>query len=67
MKTLFLILVVTILFASCNKEKCITCTEANTGVKGSFCGDRKDRKNFEKNLKVTGESLGQTWTCKESD
>lgn len=68
MKKLTVILVLALFIAtSCSKEKCVTCTEIQTGKEIHFCGSKSDRKDFEQMLHQIGGAIGSTWTCEESE
>ena len=63
-KTLTLVLAImacSFLFSGC--KKCVTCTEANTGVTSDYCGTNKNVKDFENELKRQGSAVGQNWSC----
>ncbi len=44
-------------------KKCVTCTEAHSGVTSDYCGTSSDVKSFEDELKSQGGALGQDWSC----
>jgi len=51
-----------VLFTGC--KKCITCTEAHSGVTAQeYCGTPAQVKDYENELKKQGSALGQDWSC----
>ena len=49
------------LFSGC--KKCVTCTEAHTGVSSDYCGTSSQVNTFEDELKSQGAAVGQDWSC----
>ena len=63
MKKVVIIAAIALGAVSCSKEKCVQCTERYTQVKGEYCGSKQDRENYERQLKLNQDVLGQKWDC----
>jgi len=63
MKKVMIIAAIATMGISCNKEKCIQCTERYTQIKGEYCGNKSQREDFERGLKLNQDVLRQRWKC----
>ena len=58
---------VTLLLANCKKEDvsvCASCIELNSQTKAAdYCGPKVTVDKYVDNLKKTGATLGQNWSC----
>ena len=62
MKKLIVILTVATLYG-CQKEVCTQCTEVNTGTKSSYCGTKKEVKEYKDALQNNVVPGYQQWSC----
>jgi hypothetical protein len=64
MKKLVLVIAIGIGMASCTKEVCITCKSTKVdNLFETYCGDPKEAKDWEKNLKDNVRVYQGEWIC----